>query len=263
MYSEDDTDVILNYFVDPTTLEILTGGTVVECGAAEGVYNPSITLEAYYGWSCFEIEPHPQFYNTLCNNRHTSVKINKALTSFTGKADFYMTSHHGNSSLGHSKKHLTELQKYRERWEDGNVTKKIEVETMDWKTFVESWGITKIDLLVLDVEGHELDVVNGMTSFPHVLPTVIRVEYPYSDPNELYLDKEKKQNFSGLIALSKTLGKLGYLFDYVVDENAHFSKKTFWDNRPRPIEWVEESETYVWDDVRCYDRRLFKEFIKQ
>ena len=85
---EDEVEIIGNYFVDINTFQVKTNGTVVECGAAEGFFNPSLTLETHYNWKYFAFEPDPAMFNTLCRQRPNPTKINAALSNFVGRSDF-------------------------------------------------------------------------------------------------------------------------------------------------------------------------------
>jgi hypothetical protein len=65
-----------------------------------------------------------------------------------------------------------------------------------------------IDLFVLDVEGLELEVLNGMID-SNYLPTIMCIEYPHV----------------GLTPLKKTMANLHYSLDTLMNNNAYFIKK--------------------------------------
>ncbi len=64
-----------------------------------------------------------------------------------------------------------------------------------------------IDLFVLDVEGYELNVIEGMKE-SKFLPTIICVEHP----------------LVGVEKLNLVLGELGYTFDVINYNNAFYIK---------------------------------------
>jgi FkbM family methyltransferase len=254
-------ELIENYFMDLSTGEIQKNGTVVECGAAEGHFNPSLTLEGIYGWKYYAFEPDDNMYPILCYKRPNAEKLKCALSNFIGKAKFYESAHNGNSSLKHSDVHKNELNTYKERFQDGSITKEIEVDVVNWQWFIDKYSIKTVNLLTLDVEGHELTVLDGIKS-TSVYPEVIQVEFLRCDFSNSLLDEAKKQNYSGFVAISKMLYGMGYEFNYVSDSNAHFSLKSFWANKPKPENWSAEEDKFEWLGYSFYDKALCKELIK-
>ena len=257
---EEGIQVIENYFVNPKTGEVFRDGVVVECGAAEGFFNPSLTLEQIYKWKYYAFEPDPRMFQVLDRNRPWSIKINKALTDYIGTTPFFMSAHNGNSSIGYNEFHENELKGYKERFDDGTSLHPITVQTIDWQKFVEDYEVNKVNLLTLDVEGHELDVFHGIAK-TNILPEVIQVEFIYSDPQNKLFNKEEKKDYSGFFAVANTLMEMGYGFDYVSFNNAHFSLRSFWKGKDRPTKWVEEVDIYEWHDIKFYDKDECKKFI--
>jgi hypothetical protein len=60
---EEGIQIIENYFINPDSLHVEENGVVVECGSAEGFFNPSLTLESLYGWKYYGFEPDPFMYS--------------------------------------------------------------------------------------------------------------------------------------------------------------------------------------------------------
>ena len=56
----------------------------------------------------------------------------------------------------------------------------IKVNSINWETFVNSYNIDKIDLLLLDCEGYEFNILNQI-DFSKIKPDVIRYEYWWID----------------------------------------------------------------------------------
>jgi FkbM family methyltransferase len=245
-----DHHIIKNYFLN-SNLEVLKEGVVIECGAATGIYEPSITLEKKYNWKFIGIEPDPEQYKKLCQNRPNAIALNVGLSNLVGESSFFKSAHGkgGNSSIKHNSIHIEELKKYPARI-NGNIYQEIKIKTINWNHLINQLKINKVNLFILDVEGHELPVLEGLAD-SGVLPDVIQIEFSYSDPENKLIDKKNKENFSGIIKINKSLNKLGYFFNYVNYNNAFYSRHSFWNGKKIPSLWIGENEKFVWNNV-CY-----------
>lgn len=184
-------------------------GVFVECGAFDGVGDSSCKFfEESMGWRGYNFEPLPSAFEKLAVNRPSSVNLNKALSNTVGRQSFKVVHHpqlglnFGNSSLCHTQAHWQHLADYGCSFSD------VEVETTDWKKFVEEYEISHVDLFVLDVEGHEISVLEGMRNCP-VLPDLICIEVGHLD-------------FGTLRTL---LNQLGYVYDISSHVNAFFVRE--------------------------------------
>lgn len=183
-------------------------GVFVECGAFDGLTENSCKFfEEAMGWSGYNIEPVPWVYESLCKNRPLSVNINSALSNKNGAAIFQAIDHPvfgkdcTNGSLEHTDLHKSFL------LDDGCKFLPVEVALMTWSDLIEKNNINYIDLLVLDVEGHELSVIEGMRN-SLVLPDIICIEVGHLSFKEI-----KTQ-----------LNLLGYTYDISSHVNAFFIK---------------------------------------
>lgn len=181
-------------------------GVFVECGAFDGLTECSCKFfEESMGWKAFNIEPVPWIFQQLCANRPNSVNINRALSNKSGKATFQAVQHpHSgvdctNGSLQHTEGHKAILD------ELGCKLVPVEVELFTWNDFVRENAVERVDLLVLDVEGHELLVIEGMHGCA-VLPDVICVEVGHL----------------GSVQVVTALQALGYSYDISSHVNAFF-----------------------------------------
>lgn len=152
-------------------------GVFVECGAKDGVAQSSCKFfEESMGWSGVNIEPVPFFFEQLCKNRPHSTNLNIALSNQTGVATFTQAIHpkrgwnFGNGSLKHTEEHLRQLKRIRCKFES------FEVATMTFRRLIKNTGLSQIDLFVLDVEGHEVEVIKSMKNIT-VWPRVMCVEH--------------------------------------------------------------------------------------
>lgn len=187
-------------------------GTFIECGAFDGVID-SNTLFFYknMGWVGFNIEPLPNIYYHLNNNRPRDINLNMALSDTDGVKTFtqaiadnvtYYDGHFGNGSLEHTPQHMQELNNRNCRFE------KFEVKTITIPTLYEKFQINKpIDLFILDVEGHEGRVLSQLHKVNNKLfPKIIATEYGHCGEEEI----------------NKFLLPLGYTMDYKDDINLVF-----------------------------------------
>lgn len=205
---------------DPPTDQLLheryfrgvEGGVMVEAGAFDGLLEcNSKFFEDDLGWTCYNVEPLPHVFERLQRNRPRSHNIRCALSDVDGEATItvYNHAHFGlyntNGSLGHVPTHRALLRTW-----TGGPPVQYRVPTRTFASLVREHDIARVDCLVLDVEGHELEVLEGMRESP-VLPRVMMVEYPHI----------------GLEALRDRVDRLfegarAYRFDGTEHNNAYF-----------------------------------------
>lgn len=183
-------------------------GTFVECGAFDGLTECSCkAFEESMGWKGYNIEPVPWIYEHLCQNRPLSRNLNFALSNTIGEATFKAVDHPTfgkdctNGSLAHTTAHSALLQ------EIGCTLLEVQVPLRTWTDFINKENILYVDLLVLDVEGHELSVIEGMHGC-EVLPDVICIEVGH-------LSFE---------VIRSALSQLNYVYDISSHVNAYFIK---------------------------------------
>jgi FkbM family methyltransferase len=178
-------------------------GVFIECGAFDGVSESScLFFEESMGWTGINIEATPFVYNKLMLNRPNSVNINAGLSSRSGIAEFKHAIHpehgiwFGNGSLSHSEEHNNDL------IQQGCQFVSFTIPLITYKDLIKDLKINKLDLFVLDVEGHELDVIAGMEG-AEILPHVFCVEYGNIDNN----------------TLDQIMSNLGYKKDRIIHNN--------------------------------------------
>ncbi len=188
------------------------GGVFVECGAFDGITKSSCKFfEETLGWFGHNLEPVPWIYEKLAKNRPSSDNHNVALWSKTETKEFSAVVHPSfgrmctNGSLRHESTHLDTLV------ETGCTLAKIHVKCQTWNDFCIQANITLIDLLVLDVEGVELDVLSGFDS-TSVLPKVICIEHGHT----------------GAEGIRRKLARIGYEFDESSHANLYFVRRDFY-----------------------------------
>lgn len=171
-------------------------GFYVEAGAHDGVYLSNCKAFEEMGWDGLSIEPSKALFPDLARNRPKNKCLRIALSDKEGIADFDCTDYdHGSFS------HMTENPSA-----EAGTTCRHSVATYTFKKIVEDYKIEKVDLFVLDVEGHELKALKGLEGSA-VMPYVICVEHVY-----VGLD-----NVAALLP--------GYKMDYQDRQNAFFVKE--------------------------------------
>ena len=160
-------------------------GYFVESGAFDGVTESNCKFfEESLDWKGINVEPFPGHYRKLIENRPTSVNMNCALSSGHGSHRFTHVVHpelgdaFGNGSLQHTPEHRKLLN------DNGCEFEHIEVPTMTYDTLVEFGGIPRVDLLSLDVEGHESEVLKGMVK-KRYRPRLICIEMGHDKASDL------------------------------------------------------------------------------
>lgn len=111
----------------------------------------------------------------------------------------------GNGSISHTdqhKKYLDELCGY-------NNYVEIPIVCKTYKKIIEELHISHLDLFVLDVEGTELEVIDGMIGCD-ILPDIFVIEHGHSNP-DIFVDKLKCLNAT-------------YKLDYISFANSYFVK---------------------------------------
>jgi FkbM family methyltransferase len=182
------------------------GGFFIEAGAFDGLIESSCKFfEESLGWRGANLEPTPWNFRLLERNRPGSLNLQLALSDVRGTASFTQAvhpqrgQHFGNGSLGHTPEHLRILEK------EGCRFEQFPVPTLTYRDFVAEQGITRVDLMVLDVEGHEPQVIAGMAGCP-VLPRVLCVEHGHN----------------GVEGTTRMLAPLGYRYDFSSHNNSMY-----------------------------------------
>ena len=181
-------------------------GVFVECGAFDGETECTCKFfEESLGWTGVNVEPSPPIFERLMANRPTSRNLNAALASANGTAIFHGIVHPEfgeqctNGSLSHHPTHAAYIAAA------GWQTRDYQVATINWHTLTSQARVGRVDLLVLDVEGAEIDVIAGMRD-ASVLPQVFCVEHGHL----------------GVRALRDAIEPLGYRYDGGAEVNSFF-----------------------------------------
>jgi FkbM family methyltransferase len=164
-YPQLDEFIFKRYFPDPNI-----PGVFVECGANNGEAGSNCKFfEDTLKWSGYNFEPAPETFTLLEQKRPNCRNLNLALSNHCGQVSFALTepvdnnaAYHGavnrvmnNALSGGGVEFTVSGTAY-------TVRETIQVPCITWKRFVDDNLIKFVDLFVLDTEGHELEVIDGM-----------------------------------------------------------------------------------------------------
>lgn len=177
-YPQFDEFIFKRYFPD-TSIQ----GVYIECGANNGNAGSNCKFfEETLHWAGYNLEPTPIAFEQLEQNRPKARNINAALSDRTGFVDFVIFECliKGNKYFGYMNRAVNDQwikrERERERLSQGYKVKDIiSVPCLTWRDLIEQERISCVDLFVLDTEGHEEQVIDGMTGCP-VLPQIMCVE---------------------------------------------------------------------------------------
>lgn len=142
--------------------DIQEGGTFIECGALDGdVLSVNKFFDFNLGWNCINVEASPASFEKLVKNRPNSINLNYALSSVDGE-ELKISNHP-------SKPKLNSILKENSR-NPHHIVK-----TITYKTLIKDLNLTSVDAFVLDVEGHEKEVLKGMSGC-EILPNLFCIE---------------------------------------------------------------------------------------
>jgi len=163
-YAQFGEDKILNEIFDKKV------GTCVEVGGFDGVTGSNTYFFEKLGWRCLVVEPMSDFCEKIRSVRNCEV-VEIAASDKSGEVEFYVAA--GVETLSTIQKdaeHFARIKSLSDK-----EIKKIIVKTARLDDILFERGITDIDFLTIDVEGHEMSVLSGM-SFGTISPRIVIIE---------------------------------------------------------------------------------------
>jgi FkbM family methyltransferase len=205
---------------------------ILECGShSEGFETKDFRDQN----NCYYIEANPADYNNMVSQPYIKAEnvFNFALSDSCGNISFTVTSHPGNSSIQYSEQHYNELINY------GASFHNITVPCYTYHHFIDNIINCTIDILVLDIEGHEYSVLKSMSSLPsNKLPKIINIEAGYD-----WLDRKK------------VLLEMGYNIDFYIFNNVFLTHSTF--NVSKNIEVIRninrQYPNFIWNGTLIFE----------
>lgn len=135
-------------------------GVCVEVGANDGVHGSTTLFFEQRGWNCILVEPNPALAMQLRSGR-TGRVFECAASSQNGVAILQMAEGeglaHAVSTIENSKGAATTLRKH------SAVVRPVEVKTRRLDDILEEAGVDHINFMSIDVEGHELQALRGLS----------------------------------------------------------------------------------------------------
>lgn len=145
-------------------------GNCVEVGGFDGVTGSNTYFFEKLGWHCLIIEPMPEFCEKIRQVRTCDI-AEMAASDKAGEVEFHIACGVETlSTIEMSDKHLARINSL--SVED---IKSITVKTARLDDILVERGMTEIDFLTIDVEGHEMSVLSGM-AFDLIRPRIIIIE---------------------------------------------------------------------------------------
>lgn len=177
----------------------LEGGFYVEAGAVNGVYQSNtFLLEKVLGWSGILIEPDPRLCQQCLMNRPGNIIQNCALVDDNHEGA-YATFYHAKDLNNYADflcGKVVENNEYFKQGEDEGYSP-IKVPAKKLSSILNSYLIDKVDFLSLDVEGYEINALNGLD---------LKTNRPRYILLETTTDEEKRKN------MGKYLSEYNYKF---------------------------------------------------
>jgi FkbM family methyltransferase len=144
-------------------------GCCVEVGANDGVTGSASYLFEQRGWKCLLVEPIPALVEEIRKHRTCTV-INCAASSREGEASFFVAeSVEAVSGLDLSPERAEWIQRA------GGTIREIMVRTATLDSLLAQEGFGVLDFVTIDVEGHELSVLEGFDLERH-RPRIVILE---------------------------------------------------------------------------------------
>ncbi len=154
--SQNESSLVWNFFKRSPQ------GVFVEVGAN----HPTLESQTWYleqqGWSGVLVEPNPELFKLLCEQRPRSRVMQAAAGAQAGEVDLLLGINHLHSTL------VPVLG-------DPLSEEKIRVKLCTLDSILAEAGVARIDFLSIDVEGMELQVLRGL-DFQKFAPQLVLIE---------------------------------------------------------------------------------------
>jgi len=145
-------------------------GNCVEVGGFDGVTGSNTYFFENTGWRCLIVEPMPDFCQKIRHNRNCEV-VEIAASNKTGQVEFYVAEGVETlSTIEKNDQHFARIKSLSDK-----AIRKITVNTARLDDILHEHNMTDIDFLTIDVEGHEMSVLLGM-SFEKITPRILIIE---------------------------------------------------------------------------------------
>ena len=144
-------------------------GIYIDVGCQHPIKNSNTYLLYKKGWEGINVDLDKDNIELFKTSRSSDTNFNKALSNEIKEVDLYF--YHKKSPINTIDKKTSQFQKAKV-----SAIKKIKTDTLNNIILNTKYKDRSIDLLSIDVEGHELEVLKGF-DIDKFLPKVIVVEY--------------------------------------------------------------------------------------
>lgn len=175
------------------------GGVFLEAGAHDGfTQSNTYYLERFRGWTGVLVEPVPELAKKAAKRRPRSHVARCALVG-PEQAGSNVT-----VSFGDLMSHIGEASEASKQAasDQGRESYKVDVEARTLNDVLDEAGIQRLDLMVLDLEGHELDALSGLDLGKHPVSWLL-IEMLDLDAERPKFDKFLARHFEPYGALSE------------------------------------------------------------
>ena len=161
-YSFGSVDLLINYY-----FKNKQKGVYLDVGCQHPISNNNTYLLYKKGWSGINIDLDFKSIQLFNLARSSDININATVSSgeFTKELFFY-----------HDKSPINTIEKKIADYQSAKVTEVRSVETKTLNDILTDNLINKVDYLNIDVEGHEIDVLNGF-DINKFSPDIISIEF--------------------------------------------------------------------------------------
>jgi FkbM family methyltransferase len=144
-------------------------GYCVEIGAYDGRTGSATYLFEQRGWHCLLVEPNPALVEEIRKHRACTV-VNCAVSNKEGTASFFVAENVEEMST-------LDLTPDRLEWIEqvGGAVKEVTVRTATLDSLLAEAAFPEIQFITIDVEGHEMEVLEGFTLEVH-RPRIVIIE---------------------------------------------------------------------------------------
>jgi len=161
-YSQCQEDIFLNENI----FKNKKNGVYIELGALDGIlFSNTKFFEDTLNWKGILIEPHPEKFKLLQINRPNNFLFNNLISCHKEPLEFryFVDQHAAVSGVENtlSQYHFDTYFESNNEWAKALSQNKIFIKPTSLTEIVRSTDITHIDLLSLDVEGHEYEVLKS------------------------------------------------------------------------------------------------------
>jgi FkbM family methyltransferase len=161
-YSQCEEDTFLNQNI----FKNKQNGVYIELGALDGIlYSNTKFFEDSLNWKGILIEPHPEKFKLLQINRPNNYLFNNLVSCHKEPLEFryFVNQHAAVSGVENtlSQHHFDTYFESNNAWNKSLLQNKIFIKPISLTDIVKSTNLLHIDLLSLDVEGHEYEVLKS------------------------------------------------------------------------------------------------------